>query len=253
MHRVGSDSREDFAQLFGWDRIRRVKLHLDPVIGRLDVTVRRRALGCNYGRFDAEPSATPRDASRGLSASEDQDLVEHGPSIATGSTSASRSSRLTGADRGGRTLTMLVSIRSSGLARRSVRHDSLRWRAEAMLDALGLEGAELSILLCDDQTIRKLNRRYRKKDKATDVLAFPMREGLGPSVDGGLLGDVAISVPMASRQAAQRDRPIIDEVTFLLAHGLLHLLGYDHANERDEREMTARTEELMASVRAARA
>jgi probable rRNA maturation factor len=148
---------------------------------------------------------------------------------------------------------MLVSIRSRGLRRRSVRPDSLRWRAEAMLDALGLEDAELSILLCDEETIRKLNRRYRKKDKATDVLAFPMRQGPGPSVDTGLLGDVVISVPTAARQAAQCDRPIIEEVAFLLAHGLLHLLGYDHANEREEREMTARTEELMASVDTARA
>ena len=126
------------------------------------------------------------------------------------------------------------------------------WRAEAMLESLDLADAELSILLCDDGTIRKLNRRYRKKNKATDVLAFPMQESPGPAAQPGLLGDVVISLPTATRQAAEHDRPIIQEVTFLLAHGLLHLLGYDHANRREEQDMKARTEGLLAAVDAAR-
>jgi len=121
-----------------------------------------------------------------------------------------------------------------------------------MLESLDLRDAELSILLCDDLTIRKLNRRYRNKNKATDVLAFPMQEGPGPASHPGLLGDVVISLPTATRQAAQHDRPIIEEVTFLLAHGLLHLLGYDHGNKREEREMKARTEDLLAAVGAFR-
>jgi probable rRNA maturation factor len=142
---------------------------------------------------------------------------------------------------------MPVWLRSRALERRSIRHEELSWRAEAMLESL-----ELSILLCDDATIRELNRRYRKKNKATDVLAFPMQEGPGPAGHPGLLGDVVISLPTATRQAAEHDRPIIQEVTFLLAHGLLHLLGYDHASKREEREMKARTEGLLASVEAAR-
>jgi probable rRNA maturation factor len=147
---------------------------------------------------------------------------------------------------------MPVWLRSRGLERRSVRHADLSWRAEVMLESLGLDQAELSILLCDDGTIRELNRRYRKKDRATDVLAFPMQEGAGPAAHPGLLGDVVISLPTATRQAAEHDRPIIQEVTFLLAHGLLHLLGHDHATRREEREMKARTEELLAAVEAAR-
>lgn len=118
--------------------------------------------------------------------------------------------------------------------------------------ALGLEEAELSILLCDDATIKNLNRSYRKINRATDVLAFPMGEGPGPGIERGLLGDVAISLPTATRQARQRDRSIVDEVTFLLAHGLLHLLGYDHATDSQEREMTARTDALMRAVRDSR-
>jgi len=121
-----------------------------------------------------------------------------------------------------------------------------------MLESLGLGGAELSILLCDDETIRELNCLYRKKNRSTDVLAFPMREGPGPTPHPGLLGDVVISLPTATRQAAERDRPIIEEVTFLLAHGLLHLLGHDHATRGEERKMTARTEDLLAAVEAAR-
>jgi probable rRNA maturation factor len=147
---------------------------------------------------------------------------------------------------------MPVWLRSRGLERRSVRRADLSWRGEAMLESLGLGDAELSILLCDDATIRGLNRRYRKKNEATDVLAFPMQEGPGPAPHPGLLGDVVISLPTATRQAAEHDRPIIQEVTFLLAHGLLHLLGYDHATGREEREMKARTEDLLAAVEAAR-
>ncbi|UCF48211.1 MAG: rRNA maturation RNase YbeY [Myxococcales bacterium] len=147
---------------------------------------------------------------------------------------------------------MAVWLRSRGLERRSVRHADLAWRAEAMLASLGLDDAELSILLCDEGTIRQLNRRYRKKNEATDVLAFPMQEGPGPASHPGLLGDVVISLPTAARQAAERDRSIIREVTFLLAHGLLHLLGYDHATKLEEQEMKAKTEELLAAVEAAR-
>lgn len=121
-----------------------------------------------------------------------------------------------------------------------------------MLEALGLPEAELSVLLCDDDTIRRLNHRYRRKDQPTDVLAFPMNEGAEPSPHSNLLGDVVISVPTARRQAAERDRPIVEEVTFLLAHGLLHLLGYDHTTKAEEREMNARTERLIAAVEVAR-
>jgi probable rRNA maturation factor len=147
---------------------------------------------------------------------------------------------------------MPVRVRSRGLRRRAVRHADLSWRAQAMLEALGLEDAELSVLLCSDEEIRQLNRRYRRKDKSTDVLAFPMQELPFRAPAGALLGDVVISLPTATRQAAEGDRPIIEEVTFLLAHGLLHLLGYDHATKRQEREMTERIAHLLASVEDAR-
>ena len=100
--------------------------------------------------------------------------------------------------------------------------------------------------------IREINRDYLAKDRPTNVISFAMQEGEGGGIQPDLLGDVVISLPTATRQAAQHDRPIIQEVTLLLAHGLLHLLGYDHGNKREEREMKARTEDLLAAVGAAR-
>lgn len=150
---------------------------------------------------------------------------------------------------------MQVLIRSQGLRARPVRHQQLRWRAVVMLRALGISGAELSILLCDDETIRQLNRRFRKQNRATDVLAFPMGESGAPvprSSPREVLGDVVISVPTATRQARRRGRPIVSEVTFLLAHGLLHLLGYDHQTRDEERRMMAVTDALIGAVNAAR-
>jgi len=84
------------------------------------------------------------------------------------------------------------------------------------------------VLLVGDRAMRTLNRRYRGKDKATDVLSFSLREGAFPHVQPQILGDIVISVPTAARQAAQAGHGITREIDFLLVHGLLHLLGYDH-------------------------
>lgn len=118
-----------------------------------------------------------------------------------------------------------------------------------MLAALRMRDAELSVLLCDDATIRELNRDYRKKDRPTDVLAFAMREGEGGELHPHLLGDVVISMETARRQAQEHQRTVADEVTFLLAHGLLHLLGYDHRTAAEDRAMRARTDALVVSAR----
>lgn len=125
----------------------------------------------------------------------------------------------------------------------------LRRRAEQMLRALGMPEAELSILLCDDSTIHQLNRRHRRKNKPTDVLAFAMREGRVLAGASGVLGDVVISLDTAARQAKQLKRSLWDEVTLLLAHGLLHLVGYDHRTDAEERRMNARADILVASTK----
>ena len=116
--------------------------------------------------------------------------------------------------------------------------------ADRMLAALGLEHAELSVLLADDARVQALNRRHRGKDRPTDVLAFP----LGDSAEDGLLGDVVISLDTAERQARARKRALLAEVRFLLAHGLLHLLGYDHARPSQKRRMDALTRRLVAAA-----
>ena len=118
-----------------------------------------------------------------------------------------------------------------------------------MLSALGRARAELSIVLTDDRQIEVLNRTHRRKAKPTDVLAFPMdAAGAGPSGKMQLLGDVVISLDTAARQARARRRPLMDEVTHLLAHGILHLAGFDHRTDAEERRMDEATRALVVSA-----
>ena len=147
---------------------------------------------------------------------------------------------------------MPVLISTEGLARPAMCAADVRARAERMLAAMRLADRELSILLCDDATIHALNRDYRKKDKPTDVLAFAMMEGEGGGHAPGVLGDVVISLDTAARQARAFSRSLEDEVTMLLAHGLLHLLGLDHRDRTEERRMTARTDLLRATTKSRR-
>ncbi|WP_437676461.1 rRNA maturation RNase YbeY [Sorangium sp. So ce131] len=155
----------------------------------------------------------------------------------------------------------VVSITTQGGPFKGVSAAVVRRRALKMLAHLALQGVELSVALVDDPAIHELNRTYRRKDKPTDVLAFPMidengagsrkrgrRGPVDPSAWQGLLGDVIVSVDTAARQAAERGRPLLDEITMLLGHGLLHLLGYDHKTDAEEREMTTLTGELEAAA-----
>lgn len=119
-----------------------------------------------------------------------------------------------------------------------------------MLRALDLPKAELSVMLCDDSTIQDLNRRYRQEDRPTDVLSFSMAEGEQIAGCSLLLGDVVISLSTASRQiqASANKRELLVEVTRLLAHGLLHLLGFDHRTRAQQRRMNARVDMLIAAA-----
>lgn len=110
-------------------------------------------------------------------------------------------------------------------------------RAVALADPTLGRSIEVGFTLAGDDEIHALNRTYRRKDKPTDVLAFAMREGEGGALHPGILGDVVISVDTAARQAR---RGLEAEVLFLWSHGLCHLLGYDHRNDREEAEMNAR-------------
>ena len=120
-----------------------------------------------------------------------------------------------------------------------------------MLAELELSAAELSVLLTNDREIHALNLQHRDKDKPTDVLSFPLDEGEGAdgAVSGTrILGDVVISLDTAARQARGRKRELLPEVRFLLAHGLAHLLGYDHGNPAEKRVMDAMTRRLVRAA-----
>jgi probable rRNA maturation factor len=119
--------------------------------------------------------------------------------------------------------------------------------ARAILSHVGEASAELGILFVGDQRMRGLNRRYRGKDRTTDVLAFAMR-GV-PHSSSHLLGDVVIAVPTAVRQAKQGHRSLDEELTVLLVHGILHLCGYDHErSEKEARRMHRRERMILRSI-----
>jgi probable rRNA maturation factor len=120
-----------------------------------------------------------------------------------------------------------------------------------VLAAEGVALVELGIVVTDEATLRRLNREYAGEDEATDVLSFSLTEGepfVAPA-DGVLrLGEVIVAYPVAVRQAAQQGHSVEREVAHLLAHGILHLLGYDHAEPEEERVMRAKEESLLAAI-----
>jgi probable rRNA maturation factor len=129
-----------------------------------------------------------------------------------------------------------------------VRAVDVRRDAQRMLALLGID-AELSIALVGDAEMHALNRDWRGKDRPTDVLAFALREGEDAAVHPEMLGDVVISLDTAARQAAARGAPAADEVRVLLAHGILHLLGYDHERSPAEaRRMFAKQRALLKRI-----
>jgi len=115
---------------------------------------------------------------------------------------------------------------------------------------------EMSIVFTDNKTIHRLNRDYRRIDRPTDVLSFCMaaeeEKGSFPFIlppdDITRLGEVIISYPQAEAQAAEQGLPIDKELTLLLIHGILHLLGYDHEGTTDEAKMQAREKQLMHDI-----
>ena len=121
--------------------------------------------------------------------------------------------------------------------------------ADRLLRAENCEdNVEASILLTDDEYIAQLNKSYRHVDGPTDVLSFAQVESTNArsfDVQENMLGDVVISVETARRQAEERGHSLDEEVDILLAHGLLHLLGYDHSEPEEERKMFERQAEIL--------
>jgi probable rRNA maturation factor len=98
-----------------------------------------------------------------------------------------------------------------------------------------LAGAELSIILTDDAAIRVLNRDWRDRDAATNVLSFPATDMPAPTGAPRLLGDIVIAYETTAREAAEEGKPFRNHLSHLTVHGFLHLLGHDHAGD-DEAE-----------------
>jgi len=109
--------------------------------------------------------------------------------------------------------------------------------ADNLLSDKGINDAEVSVTFVGNSKIKELNKTYRKKDEVTDVLSFP--------IDDELLGEVIISLPRAVEQAEDYGHSLRREVGFLMVHGLLHILGYNHKSDADKAEMRKAEEELL--------
>ncbi|HSV02349.1 MAG TPA: rRNA maturation RNase YbeY [Phenylobacterium sp.] len=103
--------------------------------------------------------------------------------------------------------------------------------------------AIVTVLLTDDAVVRDLNARFRKRDAATNVLSFPA--AANPQ---GLLGDVALAYGVCAREAAEQGKPLAHHLQHLVAHGVLHLLGYDHLSDPEAEEMEALEREVLAGL-----
>ena len=113
--------------------------------------------------------------------------------------------------------------------------------------------AEVSVTLCDNEYIRRLNNKFRDKDSATDVLSFPMYESgefdMGECISGAMLGDIVISLERAAEQAKELGHGFLREVAFLAIHSTLHLLGYDHERSEEDDEAQCKAQrEIIAEV-----
>ena len=124
-----------------------------------------------------------------------------------------------------------------------------RWLSRLLPEA-GASGAGITVLLCGDARMRRLNRKWRGEDRPTDVLSFsPIPDPPRPPrrlAPGDALGEIVVDVPYAARQARNRGHSLSREVQILLSHGVLHLLGFDH--ERDEGTMFRRQARLVRAA-----
>lgn len=111
---------------------------------------------------------------------------------------------------------------------------------------LELDRCEFNIIIIDNERIREINREYRKIDKETDVISFALEDNMDISYDDfRLLGDIYISIDRCYEQAMEYGHSREREICFLATHGILHLLGYDHMESEDEKEMFSLQNKLL--------
>lgn len=119
--------------------------------------------------------------------------------------------------------------------------------ARALLDLSGVPDADLTLALTGDSRIQALNRDFLGIDAPTDVLSFPADEP-DPETGRRYLGDVIISLPRATEQAGERGHPVEEEIQLLVVHGILHLLGHDHAEAGEKARMWSAQAEALESL-----
>ena len=120
----------------------------------------------------------------------------------------------------------------------------LKNAARAVLDLSGAPDADLTVVLVDDDRIQALNKDFLGRDAPTDVIAFPADEP-DPETGRRYLGDVVISLMRAAGQAGERSHPLQAEIQLLVVHGVLHLLGHDHAGSAEKERMWAAQAEAL--------
>ncbi|XOU93974.1 MAG: rRNA maturation RNase YbeY [Candidatus Kerfeldbacteria bacterium] len=108
-----------------------------------------------------------------------------------------------------------------------------------------LIGCQVSVAIIDNIEMKKLNNRYRRINKATDVLSFPEYKSLKAINKKSYLGEIIISYPYIKKQAKENGKTIQWEIAYMLTHGLLHLIGYDHLNNKDEQRMKQKEKTIM--------
>ncbi len=138
-----------------------------------------------------------------------------------------------------------------------VDEEALSQLARFVLARIGIHPqAELSVLLVDEPAMAELHEKWMDEPGPTDVLSFPMDELRPPKDDDvpepGLLGDVVLCPTVAQRQGLAAGHSTQDELNLLTTHGILHLLGYDHADPAEEREMFSLQDEIVADWKATR-
>jgi probable rRNA maturation factor len=138
----------------------------------------------------------------------------------------------------GRTIDIAVEIEDAGWSARLPKvSDIVEEAALAALDAVEANGeGEIVVLLTNDAEVRNLNARFRGKDSATNVLSFP-----APATAVGSLGDIALALGVCAREAGEQGKTLTQHLQHLVAHGVLHLMGYDHEAD-DEAEAMERME-----------
>lgn len=124
--------------------------------------------------------------------------------------------------------------------------DKLQIYMEFVIKKLKIKKGIFNIIFVTNEEIHKINKEYRKVDRVTDVISFALEDNKDIEYkDFRLLGDIYIAIDVAYEQAIEYNHSSEREVCFLATHGLLHLLGYDHMTEEEEKEMFGKQEELL--------